>query len=311
MAVASSGSPEKIAHNLGSSGLVPLFPDRHLVCPAVTARGPPTGSLPRHGCPSCHGAIRLRMAWTGCAEASSPTAPLPLFRAPRPPHAAPMQLASTAPCTPAGPCRLSAPSTSSAASPRQMSTSRRSAGWAAQMPAPRWLSRTQVEGVGGGEAALAEGHRRPSWLRPSQSRAGARSPAKRMHARWHGASASCWLLSLPARHASQTWRLQPGTYGAACGVANMQDTGLALLAASETHAWVQPVRTVPPPPLPAVNGLKAARAAGCFAVAVATSLPGHMLEAHADLVLPALTDLDLAAVQQQAQQAAGSAQRGC
>ncbi|KAL4420279.1 hypothetical protein ABPG77_005619 [Micractinium sp. CCAP 211/92] len=53
----------------------------------------------------------------------------------------------------------------------------------------------------------------------------------------------------------------------------------------------------------AVNGLKAAKAAGCFAVAVATSLPAHMLEAHADLVLPALEGLDLAEVQQQAQQA--------
>ena len=33
VAVASSGSPEKIAHNLGSSGLAPLFPDLHLVRP--------------------------------------------------------------------------------------------------------------------------------------------------------------------------------------------------------------------------------------------------------------------------------------
>lgn len=31
VAVASSGSPEKIAHNLGSSGLAPLFPDPYLV----------------------------------------------------------------------------------------------------------------------------------------------------------------------------------------------------------------------------------------------------------------------------------------
>ena len=30
VAVASSGSPDKIAHNLGSSGLAPLFPDPHL-----------------------------------------------------------------------------------------------------------------------------------------------------------------------------------------------------------------------------------------------------------------------------------------
>jgi hypothetical protein len=50
-------------------------------------------------------------------------------------------------------------------------------------------------------------------------------------------------------------------------------------------------------PLPAaVNGLFAAKAAGCFAVGVATSLPSHMLEPHADLVLQHLCELDLAAV---------------
>ncbi|PSC73919.1 Dual specificity phosphatase 12 [Micractinium conductrix] len=46
----------------------------------------------------------------------------------------------------------------------------------------------------------------------------------------------------------------------------------------------------------AVNGLKAAKAAGCYAVAVATSLPTDMLEGQADLVLQHLTDLDIAAV---------------
>ncbi|KAI3431699.1 hypothetical protein D9Q98_004744 [Chlorella vulgaris] len=46
----------------------------------------------------------------------------------------------------------------------------------------------------------------------------------------------------------------------------------------------------------AVNGLFAAKAAGCFAVGVATSLPSHMLEPHADLVLQHLCELDLAAV---------------
>jgi phosphoglycolate phosphatase-like HAD superfamily hydrolase len=48
---------------------------------------------------------------------------------------------------------------------------------------------------------------------------------------------------------------------------------------------------------PAANGLKAAKAAGCFAVAVATSLPASMLEEHADFVVQQLQDLDLAAVQ--------------
>ena len=55
---------------------------------------------------------------------------------------------------------------------------------------------------------------------------------------------------------------------------------------------------------PAVNGLKAAKAAGCFAVAVCTSLPGHMLAAQADAVVERLADLDLAAVQPAAAQPA-------
>jgi len=61
----------------------------------------------------------------------------------------------------------------------------------------------------------------------------------------------------------------------------------------------------PAPPcfVTTVNGLKAAKAARCFAVAVATSLPGHMLEPYADLVLTHLRDLDLAGVQPPAQQA--------
>lgn len=52
----------------------------------------------------------------------------------------------------------------------------------------------------------------------------------------------------------------------------------------------------------AVNGLKAAKAAGCFAVAVCTSLPAHMLAAQADAVVERLVDLDLAAVQPAAAQ---------
>ena len=39
VAVASSGSPDKIAHNLGSSGLAPLFPDVHLVRHGRLRRG--------------------------------------------------------------------------------------------------------------------------------------------------------------------------------------------------------------------------------------------------------------------------------
>lgn len=48
----------------------------------------------------------------------------------------------------------------------------------------------------------------------------------------------------------------------------------------------------------AVNGLKSAKAAGCFTVAVCTSLPAGMLQPHADLVLTHLRDLDLEAVEQ-------------
>lgn len=57
----------------------------------------------------------------------------------------------------------------------------------------------------------------------------------------------------------------------------------------------------------AVNGLKAAKAAGCYAVAVATSLPPHLLQPHADAVLGALADIDLAAL---AAAAAGQAAGG-
>ena len=46
----------------------------------------------------------------------------------------------------------------------------------------------------------------------------------------------------------------------------------------------------------AVNGLAAARGAGCFAVAVATSLPAEVLAGHADLVLASLAELDLEAL---------------
>jgi hypothetical protein len=60
--------------------------------------------------------------------------------------------------------------------------------------------------------------------------------------------------------------------------------------------------------LGAVNGLWAAKAAGGYAVAVATSLPAAMLAPHADLVLEALQDLDLAAVGEAAAAAAAAAE---
>lgn len=60
--------------------------------------------------------------------------------------------------------------------------------------------------------------------------------------------------------------------------------------------------------LAAVNGLKAAKAAGCYAVAVATSLPPHLLEPHADAVLGALADIDLAALAAAAPPAAGGSE---
>lgn len=43
----------------------------------------------------------------------------------------------------------------------------------------------------------------------------------------------------------------------------------------------------------AINGLKAAKAAGCFAVAVATSLPAEALVPHADVVFERLEDIKL------------------
>jgi len=42
----------------------------------------------------------------------------------------------------------------------------------------------------------------------------------------------------------------------------------------------------------AVNGLKAAKAAGCFTVAVTTSLPREMLEEHADVVVEKLEEIE-------------------
>lgn len=42
----------------------------------------------------------------------------------------------------------------------------------------------------------------------------------------------------------------------------------------------------------AVNGLKAAKAAGCFTVAVTTSLPREILEEHADVVVEKLEEID-------------------
>ena len=43
----------------------------------------------------------------------------------------------------------------------------------------------------------------------------------------------------------------------------------------------------------AVNGLKSARGAGAYCVAVTTSLPRHLLQPWADVVLVGLQDLDL------------------
>ena len=46
----------------------------------------------------------------------------------------------------------------------------------------------------------------------------------------------------------------------------------------------------------AVNGLAAARAAGCFTIGVATSLPAGALRGHADVVVEGVADIDLAAL---------------
>ena len=46
-----------------------------------------------------------------------------------------------------------------------------------------------------------------------------------------------------------------------------------------------------------VHGLQAAKAAGIFAVGIANTLPAHVLQEHADLVITHLTDLDLATMQ--------------
>jgi len=43
----------------------------------------------------------------------------------------------------------------------------------------------------------------------------------------------------------------------------------------------------------AVNGLMAAKGAGCFTVAVATSLPAEVLHEHADAVFDSIADVDL------------------
>lgn len=46
-----------------------------------------------------------------------------------------------------------------------------------------------------------------------------------------------------------------------------------------------------------VNGLKAARGAGCFAVGVTNSLPAHVLAPHADVIVDHLSELNLATLQ--------------
>ena len=46
----------------------------------------------------------------------------------------------------------------------------------------------------------------------------------------------------------------------------------------------------------AVNGLKAAKAAGCFTVAVTTSLPRENLVDHADVVVDTLEEIDFEAI---------------
>ena len=40
----------------------------------------------------------------------------------------------------------------------------------------------------------------------------------------------------------------------------------------------------------AVNGLKAARGAGCFAVGITNSLPRHMLESYANAVVDEISE---------------------
>lgn len=42
----------------------------------------------------------------------------------------------------------------------------------------------------------------------------------------------------------------------------------------------------------AVNGLKAAKAAGCFTVGVTNSLPRHLLEPHADVVVDLIQECE-------------------
>jgi phosphoglycolate phosphatase-like HAD superfamily hydrolase len=42
----------------------------------------------------------------------------------------------------------------------------------------------------------------------------------------------------------------------------------------------------------AVNGIKAAHAAGCFTVGITNSLPRHMLEPHADVVVDSISECE-------------------
>ncbi|EFN52747.1 hypothetical protein CHLNCDRAFT_138334 [Chlorella variabilis] len=162
VAVASSGSPEKIAHNLGSSGLACLFPDPHLV---------------------------------------------------------------------------------------------------------RSLWRLRLDGVGGAAAAAG-----CVWGRAPRGVAGGRSPV------------------VSAKHVARG-KPAPDVYVEALRRLGCTEPARALVVED------------------AVNGLLAAKAAGAFAAAVATSLPAHMLAPHADLVLEHLRELDLAAVAAAAEGAAGGEER--
>lgn len=96
-----------------------------------------------------------------------------------------------------------------------------------------------------------------------------------------------------------------GDAGEASASRQLEPAGLRSRACP-THTR-SPHRLAHPPPRPPVNGLHAARAAGCFSVAVCTSLPAHMLAPHADLVVEHLSDLDLAAVQAPAAATGGAA----
>lgn len=151
VAVASSGSPDKIAHNLGSSGLAHLFPDPHLVsfldCPL------------QHNFAACSAVLKRGMsclAWAAhCrfkrAACIPPCAPLSLPAGCMGSHArcyakfSPKRVCNRAqpPMHPLA-CRLCQPSTCSAASQHLMCTWRRCAESAAPTPLRRLLWRMRV-----------------------------------------------------------------------------------------------------------------------------------------------------------------------